>query len=97
MSDSIYPVRLLQVSSEMLNLTICDVMTNFIADTPEQVQSTDWLMKIIRYLTALLLKQDSPVGQNARVIVRVLDRLCRNGFLAGLQIVLNYLLGHKSC
>lgn len=89
-SDDIYPVWLLQVSSEMLNLTICDVMTNLIANAPEGTQSTDWLAKIIRYLTALLLKQDGPVGQNARVIVRVLDRLCRTGFLAGLQIVLNY-------
>ncbi|XP_052246793.1 testis-expressed protein 10 homolog isoform X1 [Dreissena polymorpha] len=65
-----------KVSGVTLNLTVCDIMTNFLQ--PHSHQVLDWLPLVIRYMMRVLSKDGSQKGgkHNASLVVKIVRRLC---------------------
>ncbi|XP_053373639.1 testis-expressed protein 10 homolog [Mercenaria mercenaria] len=77
-----------QVSAEILNLTICNIMTHFIGErSTSQRQSHDpaWLPMVTKYLNDFLRGKygTAGVGQSARTVVNILERLVARGHVRG--------------
>lgn len=71
-----------QVSAEVLNLSICNIMTHFISkQSTNQRKSPFWLPMITMYLNDFLKGKygRTGVGQSARTVVNILNRLVDRG------------------
>ncbi|KAL3832191.1 hypothetical protein ACJMK2_023854 [Sinanodonta woodiana] len=72
-----------KVTAEWINLSICDLMTNFIPSSSNQSHDgvSSWLSNVIRYLKDFLHGKYDPhsIGQHAQLVSKIVSCLIRMG------------------
>lgn len=82
MTEFVYRSVPFQIPSETLNLTICEVMINFINEKT-LARPPSWLRKILIYFSQALGKESLVIAVNTKQIVKILDVFYKAGLIEG--------------